>query len=314
MPEITYELVAPLVEKTVVSNNYVTVHFLCPVSGDEFTAGGTIHEAQGTSLKKEVKRNLWRNIRWSLSRMMYGVFGYGVGGAVASTVADAAGDVHDSHHAQPTQEELKAAIVDIFKDVSDKFAWDESNQRYVAASVFKDLQTEFAVQVQGVRIHQAWDRSVLARMLAEIAAADEQLADSERELFHHFLKEESLDAVLEKPPLSKADLEETSREVRYAMWLLAAAMAVSDEDFAKAEADKLAFFGTGLGISAGDQARGLAIAKEYVLDQALEAAYADGKKNSAEQQHVAHIIKTLGIDPDRAARLDTRCRKRKGIF
>lgn len=312
MPELTYELVAPLVSETDVSSHHVQVVFRCPVSDELVRANGKVTESHGAAVKNEVKRSIWRNMRWGLSRMMYSVFGYGIGGAAASTLVDAAGAVGDGN--RPSEAQVKDAIVDAFRSVGNRFAWDESNQRFVSAKVFKDLQTEFTVIVQQVALTQAWDRSVLARMLAEIAAADGSLAEEERVFFDGFLRGESLDNLLEKPPLTKADLEETSQEARHVMWLLAAAMAVSDEDFAATEQKKLAFFGGALGVAPNDQTRGLELAKEYVLDQALEAAYGDGRLDKAEQQHVMQLAAKLGIPEDRAARLDARCRKRKGIL
>lgn len=313
MPEITYDLVAPLVAQHDVSSSGVQVIFQCPVSGEQIRASARITESGGSALKNEVKRSLWRNVRWSLSRMMYSMFGYGVGGAIGSTLVDTAGSAGEMRGHQPSEVELKNAIVDAFKSVGSRFAWDESNQRFVSASVFKDLQTEFTVVVQGVQITQGWDRGILARMLAEVASADGKLAEEERDFFHNFLNGENIDNLLEKPALIKADLEETSADVRYVMWLLAAAMAVSDEQFDEAEQAKLAFFGSALGVAAKDRARGLELAKEYVLDQALEGAYADGRLDKADRQHVAELALALGIHEDRAARLDARCRKRKGI-
>lgn len=314
MPELTYDLVAPLVARSESTGDQVRVVFQCPVSGDEIAASARIAESGGSALKREVKQTFWRHARWSLSRMMYSVFGYGVGGAVGSAVADTAGAMGQANQHQPTEAELKEAIVDAFKSVGSRFAWDDSNQRFVSASVFKELQTEFTVIMQSVRITKAWDRAVLARMLAEIAAADGALSEEERTLFASFLADQNLDNILEKPPLSKADLEETSENVRHEMWLLAAAMAVSDETFADAEATRLAAFGKALGVADKDQVRGLALAKEYVLDQALEAAYADGRLDKKEHAHVMQLAGTLGVDEDRAARLDARCRKRKGIL
>ncbi len=314
MPELTYELVAPLVVQTDLSHGSVQVTFQCPVSGEQMRATGHITESAGSKIKSDVKRSLWRNIRWSLSRMMYSVFGYGVGGAIGSTVVDAAGAAGDSRAHQPSEAELKEAILDAFRSVGNRWAWDESTQRFVSGSVFKELQTEFTVIVQTAQLAKAWDRAVLARMLAEIASADGQLAEEERELFHAFLQEHKLDDLLERPPLSKADLEETSEDARHVMWLLAAAMAVSDEHFADSEQKKLAFFAQGLGVAADDQTRGLELAKEYVLDQALESAYADGRLDKAEHQRVMQLAAKLGVGEDRAARLDARCRKRKGIL
>lgn len=318
MPELTFDLVKPLIAHTDSDGSYVQVVFRCPVSEDEIPASARITESAGSSIKKEVKRSLWRNIRWSLSRMMYSAFGYGVGGAIGSTVADTAASVGESRQHQPSEAELKEGVLEAFKSVQSRFAWDASNNRFVSASVFKDLQVEFTVIVNQVRITKAWDRAVLARMLAEIASADGSLAEEERELFASFLPlgqgVPTLDELLEKPPLTKADLEETSEDVRHVMWLIAASMALSDETLAKAESERLTRFATALGISAEDQRRGLELAKEYVIDQALELAYVDGKLAEAELHKVLALARDFGITEDRALRLDARCRKRKGIF
>lgn len=71
MPELTFDLVKPLIAHTDSDGSYVQVVFRCPVSEDEIPASARITESAGSSIKKEVKRSLWRNIRWSLSRMMY---------------------------------------------------------------------------------------------------------------------------------------------------------------------------------------------------------------------------------------------------
>jgi hypothetical protein len=214
MPELNYELIAPLVANVEVSSNHVQVLFQCPVSGDQVKGSSHISESSGSAMRKEVKRSIWRNIRWSLSRMMYSVFGYGVGGALGSTVVDAAGSAGSMSGYKPKESEVKGAILEAFRNVSNRWAWDDSTERFVSASVFQELQTEFTVLVQSVQLNKAWDRAVMARMLAEIAAADGKLAEEERELFHSFLPDQNLDNLLEKPPLSKADLEESSAAPR----------------------------------------------------------------------------------------------------
>jgi len=318
MPELTFDLVKPLIAHTDADGSAVRVVFKCPVSDDEISASAPITESAGGSFKKEVKRSLWRNMRWSISRMMYSAFGYGVGGAIGSTVADTAASVGEGRQDKASEPELKEAILDAFKSVQSRFAWDASNNRFVSVSVFKELQVEFSVIVSQVRITKAWDRSVMARMLTEIASADGTLAEEERELFAAFLPTgqgvPSLDELLRKSKLTKADLEETSEDTRHVMWLIAAAMAVSDETMAQAEATRLASFAAAMGISDEDQRRGLELAKEYVLDQALETAYIDGTLDPAELDNAMDLARTFGITEDRALRLDARCRKRKGIL
>lgn len=318
MPEPTYDNIAPLVAREEVSGNYIRVAFRCPVSGEEVVGSANFSTSSGDEIKKEIKRSFWRNVRWSLSSMVRGMFGYGVGGVVGGAVVDAAmtpGAVRDY---QPTAEQVKDATVQAFRSVATRFAWDASNNRWVSGKTLKELQSEFAAIIANAQITQAWDRSALARMLAEIAAADGALATEEREMFYQFVggdsAQASLDELLERPPLTAADLEECSREVRHEMWLIAAAMAVSDHDFAPAEKALLDAWGAALGIQPNDQKRGLELAREWIVDQALEVAYQDGKLDKTEHANVRALAQALGVASERVDRLDARCRKRRGIF
>ena len=114
--------------------------------------------------------------------------------------------------------------------------------------------------------------------------------------------------------LTSADLEETSEGVRHEMWLMACAMAATDHDLADAEKALLAEWADAFGIAAKDQARGLEIAREWIVDQALDASYADGKLDKQEQAEIRQIAAALGVPKERVDRLDARCRKRRGIY
>ncbi|MFO0749547.1 MAG: TerB family tellurite resistance protein [Myxococcota bacterium] len=317
MPEPTYENITPLVAREEVSGNSVRITFRCPVSNEEFVGTSTASETSEGEIKKEIKRSFWRNVRWSISSMVRSMFGYGVGGVVGGAVVDTALTPSAVRDMKLTSEQLKQATIDAFRSVSTRFAWDQTNGRWVSARTLKDLQSEFAAIIGNANISQAWDRSALARMLAEIAAADGALSDEERELFHSFVGGNgvpSLDELLERPPLSAADLEECSHEVRNEMWLIAAAMAVTDQELAPAEKALLDQWGAALGMPPADQKRGLEIAREWVVDQALEGAYADGKLDKSEYANVRALAARLGVANERVDRLDARCRKRRGIF
>ncbi|PIE16336.1 MAG: hypothetical protein CSA66_07385 [Proteobacteria bacterium] len=316
MPELTYDLIKPLVAQQDVSGHGVSVVFRCPISGREVRSSGQFVEAAGGKAKSALKRSLWTNLRWSLSRMVRGVMGYGVAGQVASTVADTAMMGADSASRQPKPSEIAQATLDAFKTVQDQFAWDDSSERFVAASVFRELQTEAAVLIETTSFSKQWDKNILARMLAEIAAVDGEIAEQEREMFYTFTAGEgpSLDELLAKPALTPAELAETSEEVRETALLLTMAVAMSDEDFAKSEQEKLVRFAGGMGLGPEDLARAEGRAKDFVLDKALELAYADGKIDAQERARVDTLAQRLQIPVDRVQRLDARCRKRKGLL
>ena len=316
MPEITFDTIQPLIEQVDVSGHSVTVTFRCPVSGRQIRSGAPIVEDQSGRVGKAVKRSLWQNMRWSLSRVVRSVMGYGVAGEIGSTVAYTAMAGAGQRQEEPTKDQVTQATLEAFRAAQNQFAWDNSQQRWVAASVFKELQTEFAVTVQAAVFDKPWDRNILARILTEVAAADGTVEEQERDFFHAFTggTGPTLDELLAKEPLTNAELGETSAEVRKPMLLLAMAVAMSDENYSPEEQAKLQQIATGLGLTQSDLQRSAELAADYVVDQALETAYADGKIDQDERKNVDQIGFRLGVDTDRLQRLDARCRKRKGLL
>ncbi|MCA9514602.1 MAG: TerB family tellurite resistance protein [Myxococcales bacterium] len=314
--ELTYDLIAPLVAQEDVSGRTVSVIFQCPVSGRQVRSSAQVVEDRGKAIGKEMKRSLWRNLRWSMMSTMRSMFGYGLAGHVGAAVADTALSSQDYRHYQPSEAEVKQATVDAFVNVQQQFAWDASGQRFVSAQVFRELQTEFATLVQSQPLDKPWDKNILARMLAEVAAADGHVEDSERDFFHGIMGGEgpSLDELVRKPRLTAAELEETSPEVRKVMLLVTTAVAMSDEEYSVAEREHLTRLCQGLGLQSADLAKAEQLAADYLVDQALEAAYGDGQLDSAERLKVDVLAAKLHVAPERVQRLDARCRKRKGLL
>ena len=314
MPEITYPLVAPLVEEQDVSGHSVRVVFRCPVSHVQVRSSGEIREG-GSAAGKQLKRSLWSNLRYSFSSILRGVFGYGIAGSIGSDLARGAVDSAMHQRDLPKEPQIQEATLDAFKNVQSQFAWDPTNERFVSASVFKELQTEFTVKVSETPIVKQWDRAMLVRMLAEVAAADGNIDGDERIFFASFSGDDmpSIDELAEKPPLTAADLGETSAEVREVMLMLAMALACSDEDYAASEQMTLRGFATSLSIDEARYAQLEQLAKDHIIDQMLETAYADGILHAEERAQVDGAAKKLRVATETVDRLDARCRKRKGI-
>ena len=315
MPEINFDVIQPLVESTDSSGYGIQVVFRCPVSGEEIRSSAQVVQDQKNAIASTVKSSFWRSMRYSLGSVVRSVFGYGVAGQIGSSLAYSAVSGSGSGF-KPSEAQLKQAVVDAFKNVSNRFAWDGTNQRFVSVGVYRELMTEFQVVLQSVQITKDWDRHVLARMLAEVSAADGQVDESERAFFYSFTGGEgpTLDDLLSRPPLNRAELEEVSKEVGGALYMLAAAVAFSDQNIDANESAKLDGFGAGLGLSAADQQRAQGMAREFIVDQALEGAYADGRVDEQERAEVIALAGRLGVPEDRVNRLDVRCRKRKGIL
>ncbi|MFT7579878.1 MAG: uncharacterized membrane protein YebE (DUF533 family) [Myxococcota bacterium] len=314
MPQVTYELVEPLVGETQSTGASLSVVFVCPVSGQQIRAQGKPSGDVGAG--GQVKKSIMRNMRWSMMGAVRRMFGYSIVGQIGGGIANAAMMGGGGGGVQLNKAQTKEALVDAFVNVSGQFAWDATNDRFVSAQVFKELQTEFQVALQAAQITKDWDRHTLARILTEIAAADGSVDESERGFFHSFTggTGPTLDELLAKPSLTKAELDEVSPELKPVMLMLAMGVAMGDETFDQSEHEKLSFFAQSFGISADQYKNFLRMAQEFIVDQAIEHAYADGTVDAAERAQVNTLAQKLGVDQDRVDRLDVRCRKRKGIM
>ncbi len=313
MPELTYDLIAPLVANTEVKGSTVRVVFRCPVSGNEVVGNGSLDTRK--SAGDALKQSLWSTVRYSLARMVRGALGYGVAGQLASSMTGQAVSGAQRSRKAPSRGEVEAAVVEAFTKHSNRFTWDANRGSYVSSKLFEELQTEFAVMLSKAKITSAWDRGILGRMLAEVAIADGTIGDDERNFFYGFAGEgvPSIDELAAKEPLTNAELAETSGDNREAMLALAMALACTDEHVDRAESEILARFAGGLGIGQRRFEALDGMARDFVVDQLLERVYADGQVDPSERREVAELASGLAVPVERVQRLEARCKKRKGI-
>ncbi len=312
MPQLTFEAVAPLVAAEDVRGVTLNVTFQCPVSGKRVDASSNIEQGVLSKTKTVFGRQLMQSLRYSFSRMLYSLVGGGVAGSMASSAASQAVGTTAGAPASYTEDERRATVLAAFKRVQSQFAWD--GQRFVSASLLKELQTEMARVVGAMALTEPWDRAVLARMLAEVAAADGRIADEERELFAAFAEGAELDQLLHREPLAVSELKETTPKVREALLMLTFALAQTDGAFGGSERGRIAGYAHAFGVSDRRAAELEAHARDFVVDQMLEAIYADGVCDAGERAQVEQLASGLGMDAEALGRLDARCRKRKGLL
>ena len=321
MPEITYESIKPLIAKEEVQGGMMACTFQCPASGHQVDASAAIQRSQsaasrvGDRAKQTVKHSLLFQARNALSRAIGGLLGHGmlgqVGRGVAFSAATEATRSRGAAQVSFSDAEKQAAVVAAFHSVAAKFVWDGKNRRWLSAQAAGDLLTDFARQMQAAPVTQQYDVGVLARMLAEIANADGNIGQGEKDFLAGFVPPEvgSVDALVSKPPLSKIELDEAAAgPSRETMLMMAWALALTDEDLAQEELSRLAAQAEGLGI-ATDRADELKKhAQLFVVDQALEAA---GGAGDARDQVMA-LAQKIGLNPEEAERAEVKFRKRMG--
>jgi uncharacterized tellurite resistance protein B-like protein len=316
MPAPTFALVQPLVSHEEIRGAALDVSFQCPVSGRQVYSSARVERTEVPRAGRRPNKGLFRSVRRSLAGVVRGAVGGGVLGNAAGEVV--AGPDQSVEQLPVTDEERRAAIVAAFKDVAIQFAWDAGSRRYVAATLMHELQTDFARAVEATPVESPGDRAILARMLAEIAAADGRVGDEERDFFAAFAgagdaELGEIDTLTRKPPLTPDDLAEATPAVREVLLMLAWALAYADEELEDRERRRLAAFAAGLGISETRAEELSGNARAYLIDQLLEVIYQDGVADADERAQVARLAARLGLDARDVEALDLRCRSRKGL-
>lgn len=317
MAEITFENVKPLLANAQQNGATMQCTFRCPTSGATVEASASIKKGRGLGdvAKQSAKRSLMWSVRSGVMRAVRSVLGYGFFGRVGRDIANQLlGDAAKKADQAYSDDEKNAAIVDAFTNVSSQFVWDGKKGRWVSAKGAGDVLTDFAKQLSQAPVTEKYDRVVLARILVEIANADGRLADEEKELLKSFITPDlgSFEDLSAKSPLSGAELAETSASARETMLMLGWAVALSDEDLASEEQARLVEVANGLQLDEGRAAQMKQHAQLYLLDQALESAYANGASDAGRQE-VMGLAQKLGIDGEAAERAEIRYRKRNGL-
>ena len=325
MPELTYESVQPLIAKEEVQGGAMVCTFKCPASDFSIDARATIQKEHAAvdritaRAKQSAKSSLLYQARNALSMAVGGLLGRGMLGRVGRGVAYSAASEATRGHGGPgavtySDAEKQAAVVVAFQTVASRFAWDAKNGRWISAQAAGEVLTDFTRQLDAAPVAQQYDVGVLARMLAEIANADGNIGDDEKGFLASFVPPGAgtVDDLLARPALSKVELDETAAGAsRETMVMLAWALALTDKDLAAEEQARLAAHAEGLGIAADRAAELKRYAQLFVVDQAIEAAYAAGQADV--RQQAIGLAQKIGLDTDAAERAEIRYRKRAGL-
>lgn len=315
MSEITYERLKNNIAEESVNGSQVTVTFKCPVTEKIHHAIATMRPSTGVGaqVKKQVKNELLYSARRGLRSLLRGVLGGGrvgasAGNAVARSVPNAGSPVFD-------QAARERAVVEAFESVSREFAWSEEQQAWIDAAEADVMLSDFDKQLRDFPITGQWERSVTARMLAEVVMADGKVTDEEQEFFAEFLNEDtgSLEEVMKQGALSKFELEEVKPDARATMLMVAYAIAMTDEVLDAAEQAALANFARGFGVTLDreEQIRHWAACK--VVEEMLQGCYADGTIDAEERKRIEKLAENIGVNEALVAKLDVNIRKRKGL-
>ena len=294
MSKPTFDRIEPLVLRWKATGDHVDVIFRCPVSGTEVASTGVAAEPAPAAVHHRARRNL---LTW-----LSGAF-------KKPATADWL------EHKKLEDKALQDAIVDAFRRVQSQFAWQQKERRLVSLAATGDLQTDFWRLVSAHPVTEPWDLIVLTRMIVTMAAVNGVIDPAEREFFYAFTTPASgtLEELVKGPPLTTADLLRTSPIVRDSLFAIAAVVACSDQRFELVEGHELLAYAAGLGIERDRADTLIRQAKEHIVDQAIEATYADGRQDPEEWRQVEDLAQQFDMGPDALLAVARRCRARRGI-
>jgi dihydroflavonol-4-reductase len=172
--------------------------------------------------------------------------------------------------------------------------------------------TAFVRQLSVHPVNAPSVRGVMARALAEIAIADDVVDDAERVLLQQFGGTNDAESLSVKK-LATAEIDPLSAGTRESILLVAITMACVDEDYTWVEREAVNRLRERLAIS---RERAVAIdhwAREFVVDQRMDAFYADGVVDDDERVHIQELGRGLGVSLESMKRLEANARRRRGI-
>lgn len=320
MPQPTQENIAPLIADLQASGRSVRVVFRCPVSGDQVNASHSVsgQAAASSQMMNTAKRSMMYSLQSAVSTAIRDVFGYNMVSRVASDVARSAvqSATQSTSRNSLSASEQRDAALEAFKKVSSRFVWDSSRGHWISAKAAQDLLSPFERQLGEHPVSHNYDRTVLARMLVEVARADGRLSNEENTWLTDFIAPDlgSVRELAARPPLSAAELGETSQgPLRQTLLMVSWTLALADERFAESEQQRLQGFAQGLRLNSSQVQAARTAAQGYVLDQVLERMFTWGGHDNTARQQLMDLAGQLGMTQQEAQVAEARYQRRKGF-
>lgn len=272
--------------------------FECPVTRRRVEASATIRQGNSFTdrLLDSASRSFWHELRQVVARTVCSFLPHGF---VREVVQGTAWQM--SYHRGRSDEissksELDQATVDAFLRVRHEFELHQGEWR--AREVAVEFVTDFEKQLQQAPISTRYEGEILARTLNHLAAFDGM---DPFELT--FLEDFGVSPSGQHPP-SAVELSELRDEVKPTLYLLAAALALVDQDQSGAERQRLAQLESALGVSAQRASELRRAAGQFIVDQCL------GLDIDPTPEQQRSLAKLAGLSVEEVERVLVRRRKR----
>ncbi|MCB9685324.1 MAG: hypothetical protein H6738_23000 [Alphaproteobacteria bacterium] len=319
----TLEAIRPLVSQCNPTGRHLVVTFTCPVTRRHVNARWSAPQRNDVASRvaASAKQSMWYEMRRQAHSMLATALGHGMMGRVASQTMDAAmyaaspGNSYSTASAARnlSQGEVDQGVVEAFQSVASQFAW--AGNRWVHSSAAQQVLSPLDAQLQQHPLVTRYDRLLAARMLYEVAASHGGVSPEERSHLEDVIDPElgSIQALAQRPPLSRAELAEASPGgVRVSLLALAWTLALVDESFDEGERRKLAELTQGLGVPQGEADRARDLARSWILDQAFERAFGWGGHDVTAREMAVDLGRRIGMSREEVEIAEARFQRRRG--
>lgn len=311
--DISYDQIAHLVLNSEVEGSKIYCQFQHPHSDQIIESEASVKRLNTlkSTATRAIKRNVSRELRRTTSRMLRSALGGGFLGRTASQIVRTS--TRDNEFVKGfSDEEKQAAIVEAYKRVEHMFQQTEStntttNESSEAApqvSVSSARMTEFEAHLQRFQVKEKYDQEIMARMLAELATVDGDIASEEEEFLNSFLPAElgTIDSFLSMDPLSPIECEEVSAKAKITILMVCMALSIIDLELNPEEESLIGEYADMLGIAGKKTDGAWEKAKQYILESHIDV--------DTPRQELFEMGTKIGMSQDDALRCQIQMKKR----
>jgi tellurite resistance protein len=298
--EITYESIKPYILEVKIDGSKVNCKF--QVESEVFEAFSNVKSStkDGTA---RVKKMVTNTALGRARSMVLRVLRRSVGGGFAGTAVSMAGNEvlrQGTDGLKVPKADKEAAVVRAFEKISLELAYE--NGKWRLATEF----SEFEKLIKRNPITKSYDRKILARMLVEMARADGKVESEEKAFFDDFLNSEtgSLGELMRAPSISMVECEEVTKEARENVFMIVAAVALTDNEFADEEQLKLDEYSQMFEFTERKHEELLRFAQDYTIETYIKS------KGQMSRDEVYAFADKIGMDRGEAERTQIRLEKR----
>jgi len=298
--EITYESIRQYIIEESLDGSRVTCKF--QIDDEVFESVGTIRtggKKGAARVKSMVKTTALGRMRSVVLRVLRRAGGGGFAGTAVSMAGNEAMR-QGTDSIKHSKADHQAAVVQAFEKISIELAYEGGKWRL--ATEF----SEFEKLMKRNPLTKAYDRKILARMLVEMARADGSIEPEEKAFFDDFLTDETgkLGELVRSPAISVVECEEVSKEGKENVFMIVAAVALTDNEFADEEKLKLEEYSQMFEFTDMKQEELLRYAQDYTIESWIRG---NGKMS---RDDVYAFADKIGMDRGEAERTQIRIEKR----